>query len=224
MTRPGSPPAAPTRSPAPRLLAARLAFLASLAPLAWLANLACQTAPSRPGPADPEPYTPLPDPVHAPVNRETGELLEATIPLVDGDGLPLVRLRGRVVVLELTATWADRWAEAYPFYTRLLQQHGPEQLAVIVVAMDSERATLSPEPGLRGPGFDLGWDPQGALAARLQAAALPTVVILDRQGRVAFVQAGAPAGATRAIEDGVRQALSAPATTTLASPVSPASP
>jgi hypothetical protein len=58
--------------------------------------------------------------------------------------------------------------------------------------MDSERATLSPEPGLRPRGFDLGWDPQGALAARLQAAALPTVVILDRRGRITFVQAGAP--------------------------------
>jgi len=148
--------------------------------------------------------------VHTPVNRETGEVLAATVPLVDGDGLPLERLRGRVVVLELTATWADRWSEAYPFYGRLLQQHGPEQLAVVLVAMDSERATLSPEPGLRPRGFDLGWDPQGALAARLQAAALPTVVILDRQGRIAFVQAGAPAGATRAIEDGVRQALAAP--------------
>jgi hypothetical protein len=57
--------------------------------------------------------------------------------------------------------------------------------------MDSERATLSPEPGLRGRGFDLGWDPQGALAARLQVAALPTVVVLDRGGRISFVQGGA---------------------------------
>ncbi len=213
MTRPGSPPVSPSSRPS----LPSIALLACLA-LSSTANLACKPAPSRPDPSTPEPPAPLPDPVHAPVNRETGELLEATIPLLDGDGLSLERLRGRVVVLELTATWADRWAEAYPFYTRLLQQHGPERLAVIVVAMDSERATLSPEPGLRGPGFDLGWDPQGALAARLQAAALPTVVILDRQGRVAFVQAGAPAGATRAIEDGVRQALAAPSTATLASP------
>ena len=191
-----SPPARPARS-------ARTCALALL-----LACLGCQSSANRPRTSDPEPPAPLPDPVRAPIDRDTGEVLEATVPLVDGDGLPLARLRGRVVVLELTATWADRWAEAYPFYTRLLQQHGADQLAVVVVAMDSERATLSPEPGLRPRGFDLGWDPQGALAARLQAAALPTVVILDRQGRIAFVQAGAPTGATRAIEDGVRQALS----------------
>ncbi len=173
--------------------------------------LACHSQPVRPGPSvAPEPVNALPDPIHAPVNRQPGELLAVTVPLVDGDGLALVSLRGRVVVLELTATWTRSWPETYPFYARLLREHGADNLAVIVVAMDNERAALSPEPGLRGPGFDLGWDPQGALAARLQAAALPTVVVLDREGRIVFVQADAPPGATRAIEDGIHRALAVP--------------
>lgn len=174
--------------------------------------VACQTQPTRPGPSlSPEPpSTALPDPIGAPVNRQPGELLAVTVPLVDGDGLALASLHGRVVVLELTATWTRSWPETYPFYARLLQEHGPARLAVVVVAMDSERAALSPEPGLRGPGFELGWDPQGALAARLQAAALPTVVVLDRAGRVAFVQSDAPPGATQALEDGIRRALADP--------------
>jgi hypothetical protein len=184
---------------------------ARAAALAVLLLAACRSAPARPGgTAAPEPPAPLPDPVHAPIDRAPGDLLEATVPLVDGDGLDLTSLRGRVVALELTATWEARWPETYPFYARLLQQHGPEQLAVVVVAMDSERATLSPEPGVRGRGFDLGWDPQGALAARLQVAALPTVVVLDRRGRVAFVQAADPAGATLAIEDAIRRAVAGP--------------
>ena len=194
------------------LASSRLATYALALALATLALAsACQTAPQKPQQTlPPEPPAPLPDPVHAPIDRETGELLEATVPLVDGAGLPLQSLRGRVVVLELSATWADRWSESFAFYNRLLQQHGPERLAVVIVAMDSERATLSPEPGLRGRGFDLGWDPQGALAARLQVAALPTVVVLDRGGHISFVQGGTPPGATQAIEDGIRQALAAP--------------
>ena len=185
--------------------------LTALALALALPAIACQTAPRKPAPSfPPEPPAPLPDPVHAPIDRETGELLEATVPLLDGAGLPLASLRGRVVVLELTATWADRWSESFAFYNRLLQQHGPERLAVVVVAMDNERAALSPEPGVRARGFDLGWDPQGALAARLQVAALPTVVVLDRGGHIRFVQGGTPPGATQAIEDGIRQALAAP--------------
>ena len=181
--------------------------------LLWSALLlaACRTSPvATPVVVDPATQDAPPDPSLHPLNRETGELLEATVPLVDGDGLPLGDLRGRVVVLELTATWADRWPETFAFYSRLLQQHGPDRLAVVLVAMDNERAALSPEPGVRGRGFDLGWDPQGALAARLQVAALPTVVVLDRNGRVAFIQGGAPPGSTVAIEDGIKRALTAP--------------
>jgi hypothetical protein len=173
--------------------------------------IACQTTSQKPPQTlPPEPPAPLPDPVHAPIDRAPGELLDATVPLLDGAGLSLASLRGRVVVLELSATWADRWSESFAFYNRLLQQHGPERLSVVIVAMDSERATLSPEPGMRGRNFELGWDPQGALAARLQVAALPTVVVLDRSGRISFVQGGTPPGATQAIEDGIRQALAAP--------------
>ena len=181
--------------------------------LLWSALLlaACRTTlVATPVVVDPATQDAPPDPSLHPMNRETGELLEATVPLVDGDGLPLGDLRGRVVVLELTATWADRWPETFAFYSRLLQQHGPDRLAVVLVAMDNERAALSPEPGVRGQGFDLGWDPQGALAARLQVAALPTVVVLDRHGRVAFVQGGAPPGSTLAIEDGIKHALTTP--------------
>lgn len=181
----------------------RLALL-SLA----LALAACRTSPAPvPVVVDPGTPDPPPDPLLNPLNRATGELLDATIPLVDGDGLPLGDLRGRVVVLELTTTEEKRWPETFPFYARLLQQHGPDRLAVVVVALDHERAALSPEPGVRGRGFDLGWDPQGALAARLQVATLPTVVVLDRRGRVAFVQGGAPPGSTSAIEDGIKRAL-----------------
>ena len=182
--------------------------LTALALALALPAIACQTAPRKPAPSfPPEPPAPLPDPVHAPSDRETGELLEAIVPLLDGAGLPLASLRGRVVVLELSATWADRWSESFAFYNRLLREYGPDRLAVVVVAVDPERAALSPEPDVRAHGFELGWDPQGALAARLQAAALPTVIVLDREGRISSAQAGPAPGAARSLADSVRAAL-----------------
>lgn len=173
------------------------------APLLALAVAAActRTPPAR----DPEPE-PAPGP-GAPIRGDAGEVLDVTVPLVDGRGVPLQQLRGRVVVLELTSAADPAWRETFSFYNRLVREHGPEHLAVFVVAVDPERAALSPEPDLRADGFELGWDPQGALAARLQAAALPTVVVLDRAGRIAFVQGGPAAGAARALEDSVRAAL-----------------
>lgn len=159
-------------------------------------------------PRDPEP-APEPGPT-TPIRGLTGDVLDVTVPLIDGRGVDLRDLHGRVVVLELTSAADPAWRDTFAFYNRLVREHGPARLAVFVVAVDPERAALSPEPDLRADGFELGWDPQGALAARLQVAALPTVVVLDRAGRISFVQGGTPPGATQAIEDGIRQALAAP--------------
>lgn len=175
-------------------------------PLLLLLASACARPSAVPPPA-PAPDASDAAPAHAAIRNNPGELLEVTVPLLDGDGLDLADLRGRVVVLELTSSAAPSWPETFALYNRLLRQHGPERLAVLVVAVDPERATLSPEPDVRVQGFELGWDPQGALAARLQAAALPTVIVLDRAGRIAFVRAGPTEGATRSLEDSVRDAL-----------------
>jgi len=130
----------------------------------------------------------MPDPAAAPTNRETGEQLAVTVPRIDGDALNLADLRGKVVILEVSATWIDSWSASYPLYNTLLEEFDG-QLAAVLVSVDPKREALSPEPAVRSPQFALGWDPQGALAAQLQLAAFPTVLVLDRAGRIAHVQA-----------------------------------
>lgn len=170
--------------------------------LVFAALAACtRTQPPR----DPEP-TPEPGPT-TPIRALTGDVLDITVPLIDGRGVDLRDLHGRVVVLELTSATGPAWRETFAFYNRLVREHGPARLAVFVVAIDPERAALSPEPDLRADGFELGWDPQGALAARLQAAALPTTVVLDQVGRIVHVQGGPDPGGTREVEEVVRAAL-----------------
>jgi len=174
-------------------------------PLAWALALVCtastlslscakeptQTNTKTPGEAAPDAnvVAPLPDPVNEPTNREEGEVLALTLPRIGGDALDLGDLRGRAVVLELSAAWVDGWSGRYSFYNELLREHGPERVAVVLVSMDSEREAITAEPQVRGPGFELAWDPQGAVAAQLQAAAVPTVIILDHAGRIAHIVA-----------------------------------
>ncbi|MGB1274959.1 MAG: TlpA family protein disulfide reductase [Nannocystaceae bacterium] len=143
--------------------------------------------PTAPVPA-PDPVSAMPDPAAAPSNREAGEQLAVTIPRIDGDALDLADLRGKVVLVEVSATWVDSWQASYPLYNTLLDEFG-DQLAAVLVSVDPKREALSPEPVVRNPDFALGWDPQGALAAQLQLAAFPTILVLDRDGRIAHIQA-----------------------------------
>jgi cytochrome oxidase Cu insertion factor (SCO1/SenC/PrrC family) len=117
----------------------------------------------------------------------TGEQLDANVPLASGDVLALAALRGKVVLLELSD--ADhRNADVLADYTRLIATHG-DAVAIVVVSLDAA--------GWDGTAatYELGWDPGGALAAKLHAAALPTVLVLDREGRVAYQYGGKKAGA-----------------------------
>ncbi len=179
-----------------------------------LTNLGCPAKdPPRPPPyddpaADAEVIAPLPDPVAQPTNREEGDVLVLTIPRVGGDVLDLRELRGRVVVLELSATWVEGWRGRYALYNDLLRAHGAEHLAVVLIAMDSEREAITVEPAVRSAGFELGWDPQGAVAAQLQAAAVPTAIVVDRQGRIAHIEATDVT--PQAITDALSSTLSAP--------------
>jgi len=157
----------------------------------------------NPPPEPPPPDAPLQP--EAPVRLVTGERLELTVPLLAGRGLPLPALRGRVVVLELTSAALPSWPAAFARYNDLLREYGAGRLAVVVVALDREREILSPEPALRLHGFELGWDPQGALAARLQAAALPTTLVLDRDGLLVYAASGPHEPS--ALHDAVRAAL-----------------
>ncbi|HEY8378349.1 MAG TPA: TlpA disulfide reductase family protein [Nannocystis sp.] len=180
-----------------------LTLLLRLVPACVLACARPQPSPAPP-PAPAEPLAPA-----APIRHAAGEILDLTVPLAGGGGLSLRDLRGRVVVLELTSAALPSWPATFAFYNDLLRHHGADRLAVIVVAVDPERAPLSPEPELRRHGFELGWDPQGALAARLQVAAFPTVLVLDQAGRIVLASAGQPRD-DDAVADAVRALLAAP--------------
>ena len=180
---------------------------------ALLAAGAIACPPSEP-PRPPPEATPagddaaLPDPAAAPVNRAAGETVVLTAPRVDGAGLDLRELRGKAVIVELTASWATGWPEIVDFYREVLAPRRGE-VAVVLVVMDGERDALAQEPGGLGPDLALCWDPQGAVAAQLQAAAIPTVLVLDRAGRLVAAM-GAEARSPQRIRDALSSALAAP--------------
>lgn len=131
---------------------------------------------SEPGAAD--------APKSLPTSRHAaGEVLDANIPLAHGGVLTLTSLRGKVVILELDDA-AHRDAAVEADYAALAEGAGAE-LAIVMVALDPGGWHDDAPPHL------LGWDPQGALAAKLHAAALPTVLVLDAEGRIAHQYGGA---------------------------------
>lgn len=122
---------------------------------------------------------------------QEGQVLELTVPLWGGGWQTLAELRGRPVLLELAdAEWPEREA-AQARYRALAERRG-EAVTVVCVALDPEVGMLPASWIDDPPPFVLGWDPQQALAARLRLRVLPTVVLLDGEGRIVAVHEGVP--------------------------------
>jgi hypothetical protein len=132
-----------------------------------------------------------------PANRAAGDELDASLSLLGGGTLELSSLRGRPVLLEISASWEPSFAEAHALYVELLDEH-PE-LAVIVVIADPDDGALAGLPAALIP----AWDPAGALAAKLSVAILPTMFVIDRAGRIREVVNGWNADVREALRSAV---------------------
>ncbi|GEM_PF-2695015 len=132
-----------------------------------------------------------------PANRGAGEVLDVTVPLVGGESLTLESLRGRPVVLEISASWELGWEEAHAVFAELASTY-PELEVIVVAAEPDDSALLSLPEGLRP-----GWDPAGALAAKLSVATFPTIFVLDVQGQISTVVNGWDDAVEAEVRDGV---------------------
>lgn len=121
--------------------------------------------------------------------KRVGSVLELSVPLVGGGQQPLAELRGKPVLLELADAGVPERDAAQQRWRALVEQRG-DAVAVVCVALDADANALPASWIDDPPPFVLGWDPQGAIAARLQARVLPTVVLLDAGGTIVAVFEG----------------------------------
>ena len=102
----------------------------------------------------------------------------------DGAKLTLEKFRGRVVVLNLWATWCTPCIAEMPMLDRL--QHQLENLGVVVVALSLDRGgpvavrEFYDEPGIEHLAVYV--DPTMRAQGDLNTIGLPTTILIDRDG------------------------------------------
>ncbi len=141
------------------------------------------------------------------IRPRTRELMHVTVPLLSGEALPLASLRGQPILLALlrddcTACW-----DLYKLVRALAHDPSHRLVAIVLVSIDGERTRLLEQWERDGGSARLAWDPQGALAARLQVVTLPAVFVVDVEGTIAHVQMGFGDGDKPALERKLRSVL-----------------
>lgn len=154
----------------------------------------------------------------------------------DGDGRPLTldNFRGRVVLLNLWATWCPPCVEEMPALDRLQAALGGDAFEVVALSIDRPGRRVV-EPFMQRYNLTrlrLFLDPSGASVRALQVQGLPTTLLIDREGREIGRMAGAAAWDSPAGQALMRAAIArpgpspgaAPPTAPAARPTPPAAP
>jgi peroxiredoxin len=122
---------------------------------------------------------------------------------LDGRPVSLESLRGKVVVLNVWATWCAPCRAEMPALQRLQQHFAKDGLEVVAVSVDQP-------PGISGPTgqfstdvrtyveslgltFQILHDPERSIEQLFLVPGLPTTFIIDREGRIAQKIIGARA-------------------------------
>ena len=109
------------------------------------------------------------------------------INFVDAEGTPrsLADWKGRVVLVNLWATWCGPCREEMPALAELQRQLGSEDFEVVAISLDRQGAEVA-KPFLEDVGaeaLELYLDPSTEVLAQFKAVGLPASMLIDRSGR-----------------------------------------
>ncbi len=127
---------------------------------------------------------------------------------LDGTKFDLASRRGKVVLLNIWATWCGPCRYEIPELQRIHDAYAPRGFEVVGVSVDESGIEsvkqFIDEYEMRYP---VALDPQGQLANLLQTSVLPTSVLVDRGGKIIWKKYGAILEGDQELDEAIRKAL-----------------
>ncbi|HJQ67958.1 MAG TPA: cytochrome c biogenesis protein CcdA [Blastocatellia bacterium] len=115
-----------------------------------------------------------------------------TLTLLNGRKLDMAGLRGKVVLIDFWATWCLPCISEIPIFNELNKQYKAEGLELIAVSLDDQGAEIV-KPFLKEHPMNYTQaikDEKTADNFKVEEAALPVALIVDKQGRIRFRHVG----------------------------------
>jgi thiol-disulfide isomerase/thioredoxin len=114
---------------------------------------------------------------------------DADVVGVDGSRLRLSSLRGQVVLLDFWATWCGPCVAALPKIEKLHKELSSRGLMVVTIS-DEDKATVEPFLKKNNYTFPAFLDPENSAMKAYKVDALPTLVVIDRNGKIVEYMVG----------------------------------
>lgn len=132
-----------------------------------------------------------------------------TLTDMEGNTVSLGDLKGKVVFLDFWATWCPPCRESLP-HTQSLSQHEKAKSGdLVVLAVNAREEVDKVKQFMQEKGFTFRvlMDKDGSVLDAYKVQGIPTFVLIDRQGKVAWVQVGFGPGTEKQMEEAVNKLL-----------------
>ena len=119
---------------------------------------------------------------------------EFTLPSISpesqGDRLALSSLRGKTVILAFWASWCGPCRAEAPGLDHLSKRLADRNVVVLGVNTDDKMENAQAFARSAGLSYPLLHDPNGEVGAAYGVSSLPTLFIIDKEGKIAAVRSG----------------------------------
>src|SRR5690606_18563093 len=106
---------------------------------------------------------------------------------IDGRAFDLAAYKGKTVVIHYWATWCEPCKQDMALLKQLADKYGKQGLAIVGVNLDSDAESLRAYLASNRPAWHHVREPEGLdgpLANEMGILTLPTMLLVDKNGRV----------------------------------------
>ena len=130
-----------------------------------------------------------------------------TLRTLGGPNLRLQEQRGRVVLVNFWATWCAPCRQEMPHLSKLYDKYGSSGFVLLGVNVDDDTKNaidLATKLGLK---FPVSLDSDKKVSRLYDLSAMPSTVLIDREGKVRFVHRGYKEGYENTYDQQIRGLL-----------------
>ena len=127
-----------------------------------------------------------------------------TLKTLDGPALRLAEQRGQVVLVNFWASWCAPCKVEMPHLNRLADKYRDIGVVMLAVNVDDDPKKAAAEARKLGINFPVLLDTAKTASKAYQLQAMPTAVLVDRDGKVRHVHQGYRAGYEQTYDEQLR--------------------
>ncbi len=121
------------------------------------------------------------------IGKANSQLLE---PPNSEDPLNLSQYSGKTVYIDFWASWCIPCRKSFPWLNKIRTTYSNEELVIIGVNLDKERAKAEAFLKEYPAKFDIFYDPKGILAEKYQLQGMPSSILINPHGQIVSAHSG----------------------------------